>query len=259
MAQARPASCASALPLVPCCQQVGRHGWQPTERRCSPIAPTPRCHHLPCRAIQVLGMSCALAGFILIFVAVQQATGTSVSTYTVHRRLGISAMSMGFFQLFALVLRCGAARQRARRLRSLNRSPRQRCPHRAAVGTASGCHSSVSKAAPALLPRGMRLMSGVTVPAGRTRAPGCASIGSRCTTGWAGQLPWLRWQISTSEWATGAQMACGRPRWWDPLQQAAAVHRWHRHSGPSPGPAGASSTCMMWAPGLSPPIPSSLV
>ena len=38
--------------------------------------------------------------------AVEQATGSSVSSYTVHRRLGISAMSLGLFQLTALLFRC---------------------------------------------------------------------------------------------------------------------------------------------------------
>ncbi|PSC69354.1 alpha beta-hydrolase isoform B [Micractinium conductrix] len=57
------------------------------------------------RAVQVLGLSCALAGFIIIFSAVEQATGSSVSSYTVHRRLGISAMSLGLFQLTALLFR----------------------------------------------------------------------------------------------------------------------------------------------------------
>jgi small-conductance mechanosensitive channel len=73
----------------------------------SPLCSFPLLSPLPVRrALQVLGLACALAGFILIFEAVRQATGTSVSTYTTHRRLGIAAMSMGLFQLLALVLRC---------------------------------------------------------------------------------------------------------------------------------------------------------
>lgn len=41
--------------------------------------------------------------------AVKDATGTSVSTYTTHRSLGITAMSCGLFQLTALVFRWGGA------------------------------------------------------------------------------------------------------------------------------------------------------
>ena len=41
--------------------------------------------------------------------AVKEATGTSVSTYTTHRRMGIAAMTLGLFQLTALVLRQGGA------------------------------------------------------------------------------------------------------------------------------------------------------
>ncbi|KAL4443838.1 hypothetical protein ABPG75_011575 [Micractinium tetrahymenae] len=57
------------------------------------------------RAVQILGLSCALSGFIIIFIAVKDATGTSVSIYGLHRRLGISAMSLGLCQLTALVFR----------------------------------------------------------------------------------------------------------------------------------------------------------
>jgi hypothetical protein len=59
----------------------------------------------------VLGMSCTLSAFVIIFVAVKDATGSSVSAYTTHRNLGIAAMSMGLFQVTALVLRWGAGRQ----------------------------------------------------------------------------------------------------------------------------------------------------
>ena len=37
--------------------------------------------------------------------AVKDATGTSVSTYTTHRRMGIAAMALGLFQLTALAFR----------------------------------------------------------------------------------------------------------------------------------------------------------
>ena len=38
--------------------------------------------------------------------AVKDATGTSVSTFGLHRRLGIVAMTLGLAQLTALVFRC---------------------------------------------------------------------------------------------------------------------------------------------------------
>jgi hypothetical protein len=56
----------------------------------------------------MLGLACVLAAFIIIFQAVEDATSTTVSAYTVHRRLGIAAVSMGLSQLLALVARCGA-------------------------------------------------------------------------------------------------------------------------------------------------------
>lgn len=52
------------------------------------------------RGVQITGLACALTGFILIFAKVGSGT-----TYTLHRRLGISAMTLGLCQLSALVLR----------------------------------------------------------------------------------------------------------------------------------------------------------
>ncbi len=53
---------------------------------------------------------------LLACSAVQDATGTSVSTFGLHRRLGISAMSLGLFQLTALLFRWDLARQQVDRL-----------------------------------------------------------------------------------------------------------------------------------------------
>lgn len=80
--------------LIPLGILVARHGkdWDPL------------WFHLH-RGVQILGLSCALSGFVIIFIAVKEATGSSVSIYTVHCRLGISAMILGLAQLTALVFR----------------------------------------------------------------------------------------------------------------------------------------------------------
>lgn len=83
--------------LIPAGIVIARHGrWL--------LSGSARWFHLH-RAIQVLGLACALSGFIIIFYAVKEATGTSVSAFTTHRRMGISAMTLGLFQLTALVFR----------------------------------------------------------------------------------------------------------------------------------------------------------